>query len=74
MKCKIGTLYINYATNMFIRFEVDDALVYTIADDMNPIGKAKTMEDIERLTSEFRERQVRLIKEAVNSIDSYRIQ
>lgn len=48
--CKIGTLY--FKENFFIRLDKDKALVFSIKDDMHPIGKASTYEEIIALQKE----------------------
>lgn len=43
-ECKIDTLY--FRGPYFIRLVVDTAQVYSVYDDMNTIGEAKTLDDI----------------------------
>ena len=48
--CKIGTLY--FKDTFFIRLDKDTALVFSSNDDMHPIGKASTYEEIILLQKE----------------------
>lgn len=50
--CKIGTLYFN--RGFFCSFKDDDTVaVFSISDDMNPLGYAKTFDEINELTKKF---------------------
>ena len=43
-QCKIGTLY--FKDNFFCHLKDDVAVTYSINDDMNPIGEAKTLQEL----------------------------
>ena len=51
--CKIGVLY--FKEDFFCRFKDEDTiLVFSIKDDMNPLGEAKTLDDIFEIKKLYR--------------------
>lgn len=70
--CKIGVLY--FKDGFFCRFDrenKDDVVLFSVVDDMTPLGKAKTFEEIDELERvyywdeiEFLQKKLRLAKQA----------
>ena len=54
--CKIGYLY--FKEDYFCRLDKDEAIVFSVSDDMNPLGKAKTFEEIKKLQKENEEHEI----------------
>ena len=45
--CKVGTLY--FKGGFFCRLDEDEAVVFSLSDDMHPLGRAKTFDEISAL-------------------------
>lgn len=55
--CKIGTLY--FRDNFFCRFINDDTVtVLSVKDDMYPLGRAKTIEELDNIQKEYDRKQL----------------
>lgn len=49
--CKIGTLY--FKGSFFCRLDKDEVVFFSVRDDMNPLGRAKTFEEITNLEKNY---------------------
>ena len=64
--CKIGTLY--FKENFFIRLDKDKVLVFSIKDDMNPIGKASNYDEIISLQKEKDKKDILWLEANIRSL------
>lgn len=55
--CRIDTLY--FKDSYFIRLIEETAKVYSVHDDMNPLGEAKTLEDIFNIKKEYERKYIK---------------
>ena len=58
--CKIGTLY--FKGGFFCRLDKDEAVYFSISDDMNPLGRAKTLDDINELEKKFYKEEIEALE------------
>jgi hypothetical protein len=42
--CRVGTLY--FKGDFFCRLDQDEAVVFSLSDDMHPLGRVKTLQEI----------------------------
>lgn len=69
--CKIGYLY--FKDNYFIRLDKDKALVFSVHDDMHPIGKASTYDEILSLEREADKKDILWLEATLISLkESYK--
>ena len=69
-ECRIGTLY--FIEGFFCRFkEPDKVTVFSIADDMNPLGVAETIEELESIQKNFYKEKIIKFKSYYEELKKY---
>lgn len=67
--CKIGTLY--FKGDFFGHLKDDNFVMFGIDDDMNPLGTAKTFEDIKQIKKEYDLNLIQSVKEKIQGLERY---
>lgn len=71
--CKIGTLY--FKDNFFCRFINDDTVtVMSTSNDMLPLGKATTLDELKNIQKEYDKEKIRETKRRLEELlQAYKI-
>jgi hypothetical protein len=69
MSCKIGTLY--FKDVFFCRLDGEKAIVFSVNDDMNPLGTAETLDEIKEIQMQYELDRIHTMEERLVKTRTY---
>jgi hypothetical protein len=69
MSCKIGTLY--FKDVFFCRLDGEKAIVFSVNDDMNPLGTAETLDEIKEIQMQYELDRIHTMEERLVKARTY---